>query len=93
MSGFNQCEVLFEIEMTPNRLREIAAEIEKQSKSDLYLPGQIVRYKLNHRFSLVHKPEVRSMTAVSFDTNDKIAEMDEVEDVMDTKSGFGFFRG
>lgn len=96
MAGFNQCEVLFEIEMSPTRLREIAAEIEKQSKSDMYLPGQIVRFKLNHKFAFVHKPEARMTAVVSFDTADKDEEMELDLEIpppaSPEKSGFGFFK-
>lgn len=93
MAGFNQCEVLFEIEMTPNKLREIASEIEKQSKSEMYLPGQIVRYKLNHKFAFVHKPEPKVISAVSFETDpiNQVVESDDSEP-QEGKTGFGFFR-
>lgn len=91
MAGFNQCEVLFEIDMTPNKLREIASEIEKLSKGELYLPGQVVRYKLNHKFCFVHKPETRTVPAVSFDTDDKVEPPVVETDILKTE-GFGFFR-
>lgn len=95
--GFNQCEVFYEIEMTPEKLREIAAEIEKLSKSDLFLTGQIIRYKINHKFAFVYKPEVRFSNAIyeSRDSFTQDGDADEITDVVPTtapKSNGMFFR-
>lgn len=61
----NQCEMMFEIEITPNRFREIAAELEGLAKSDLFTKGQVIRYKFNHKFAFVYRPEVRSQVRVT----------------------------
>jgi hypothetical protein len=65
----NQCEMMFEIEMTPNRFREIAAELETLAKSDLFIKGQVIRYKLNHKFSFVYRPDAK-ITPKVFDVKE-----------------------
>lgn len=61
MAKFNELENFFEIEMSPNKMRDIAAEIESRSKSDGFLPGQVIRYKINHKFAFTFKPDRISM--------------------------------
>lgn len=55
--NFNECESLHELSITPDQLREIAAEMERKSKTEFYQQGQIIRYKLNHLFAFVYRPE------------------------------------
>lgn len=55
--AFNECEAFHEVDMTPDKLREIAIEMERKSKSDLFQHGQIIRMKINHRVALVFRPE------------------------------------
>mgnify|MGYP006281444205 CR=1 FL=1 len=57
MASFNECEALHEIKVTPDKLREIATEMERVSKVDTFQAGQVIRYKLGHLFALVYKPE------------------------------------
>jgi hypothetical protein len=57
VAGFNECENLHEVEITPDRLREIASEMERRSRTEYYQAGQVIRYKINHRFALVFRPE------------------------------------
>lgn len=58
-SGFNHLESFFEVDIMPNELRKIADEIDQVMKSDLYIPGQVIRYKLSSKFVIVCKPEKR----------------------------------
>ena len=55
--AFNECEAFHEVEITPDRLREVAAEMERKSRSDYFQQGQIIRMKINHRIALVFRPE------------------------------------
>ncbi len=57
MASFNECEALHEIKITPDKLREIATEMERVSKVDTFQAGQVIRYKLGHLFAFVYKPE------------------------------------
>lgn len=61
MAKFNELESLFEIEMSPDKMRDIAAEIESRAKGEGFLPGQVIRYKINHKFAFVFKPDKISM--------------------------------
>lgn len=54
---FNDVEALHELSITPDDLRDIANEMERKSKGEFFQHGQIVRYKFNHLFSFVYKPE------------------------------------
>lgn len=74
MALFNDCESLHEIEMTPDRLREIANEMDRKNKSDLYQVGQVIRYKINHRFAFVYKPERINITPVEVKTETQVEE-------------------
>lgn len=60
----NQCEMMFEIEMTPNRFREIAAELEALAKSDLFTRGQVIRYKFNSKFAFIYRPDTKHTVRV-----------------------------
>lgn len=60
----NSCEMMFEIEITPNRFREIAAELERLAKSDLFIKGQVIRYKLNNKFAFVYRPETKTQVKI-----------------------------
>jgi len=53
--GFNNIETLYEFEINPDKLREILMAMEIHEKGSL--EGQTIRYKLNHRFAFVYKPE------------------------------------
>ena len=46
----NATESLFTVQITPNKLREIANEMEYYEKNSL--PGQTVIYKLTNNFAL-----------------------------------------
>jgi hypothetical protein len=59
--GFNECEALHELQMTPDDLREIATEMERKSKTEFYQQGQVIRYKFNHLFAFVYRPEKKAM--------------------------------
>lgn len=65
----NECEALHEIVITPQTLRDIAGEMEQKSRNEFYQRGQIVRYKVNHLFCFVYKPErpICSMKNEDFD--------------------------
>lgn len=57
VASFNECEALHEIKISPDRLREIATEMERVSKLEQFQAGQVVRFKLGHLFAFVYKPE------------------------------------
>lgn len=57
MASFNECEALHELKITPDRLREIATEMERISKLEQFQAGQVIRFKLGHLFAFVYKPE------------------------------------
>jgi len=61
----NECESLHELLITPQILRDIAAEIEQKGKNEFFQHGQVVRYKFSHLFSFVYKPEKKAMISVS----------------------------
>jgi hypothetical protein len=62
MASFNECEALHEIKITPDRLREIATEMERISKLDQFQVGQVIRFKLGHLFAFTYKPERTTAT-------------------------------
>lgn len=61
---FNQTEAMFEIPITPEKLREAAQRLEQGAKSPLYLRGQILRDKIDHNFCFVFRPETKGRGVV-----------------------------
>lgn len=51
---FNDIETMFEIEITPEKLRDIILQLEYHAK--MCLPGQTVRKKLDSRTVFIYKP-------------------------------------
>lgn len=58
--SFNYIECSFELDISPQELRQIADEMDQRVRG-FCLPGQVVRYKLNHLFTILHKPEVKQL--------------------------------
>ncbi len=52
-----EVEATHEIDVTPDKLREIAVEMERKSKNENFQAGQVVRYKFSSRFAFVFKPD------------------------------------
>lgn len=52
-----EVEALHEIDVSPDKLREIAVEIERKSKNENFQAGQVVRYKISNRFAFVFRPD------------------------------------
>ena len=70
----NECESLHELPITPQILRDIAAEMEQKGKNEFFQHGQVVRYKFSHLFSFVYKPEKKAMISISEEVRDFNAE-------------------
>lgn len=63
--NINDTEATFEISMTPDKLREIIQRMETQEKNG-HIPGQIIRYKVDHNFSFVYRPQKIASDAKEF---------------------------
>lgn len=58
--NFNYIENSFELDISPQELRQIADEMDQRIRG-FCLPGQVIRYKLNNMFTIYHKPEVKPL--------------------------------
>ncbi len=90
MSGkpsFNYIESFFEIEVTPADLKRIAGEIERM-ESEFHTTGQVIRYKLNHNFALVYRPEKKRRFAARIDnpTSQTFVQVEKTTVSMETTS-------
>jgi len=70
-SGFNDLEALYEIEVTPEYLRQVADSLEFKVNKGI-MSGMVVRMKFNHMFCFVFRPEVKAKLT-SNDDNAQIA--------------------
>lgn len=66
---FNSIETMFEIEITPEQLFDVANKLEHHSKT--MFPGQVIRVKLNHNFCFIYKPSFKSSTTATITSEDK----------------------
>ena len=55
MAKFNDVESMHELELSPDKLREIATQLE-HTYDKAHHPGQVIRYKVSHNFCLMWKP-------------------------------------
>lgn len=63
MSNFNSIETMFEIDVTPEKLFDIANQLEHHSKN--LFPGQIVRIKYDSNFCFIYKPSLKKTVAIT----------------------------
>lgn len=84
MAGLNNIETLYELEITPEKLRQILASLETQEK--IALEGQTVRYKFNHRFAFIYRPERKSTVESIEYFDDALAARAVVEKDMNSNS-------